>query len=74
MFACTISPRVPHLSRLLRKVGTTNGRSAVLEVDFVRVKTGDSRLLLTFKDSYQGMPSGIPNPAPTVEERRVSAA
>jgi hypothetical protein len=31
-FDCTNQMGVPHLSRLLRKVGTTDARSAVLEV------------------------------------------
>jgi hypothetical protein len=45
-------------------VGTTEASSAVLDVDLVS----------DFEDSYQGMPSGIPKAATTVEERRFSAA
>jgi hypothetical protein len=45
-------------------VGTTEACSAVLEVD----------VAFDLEDSYQGMPSGIPKPDTTVEERRLSPA
>ncbi len=60
----TLLDGVPHFSRPLREVGTTDARSAVLEVDAA----------FDLENSYQDMPSRIPNPNTPAEEQRFSAA
>jgi hypothetical protein len=46
--ACTLNQKgVPHLSRLLRKVGITNARSVAFDVDFARDAASVERTLLS---------------------------
>jgi len=67
---------VPHLSPILRKVGTPHACSVGFAVDVVFARVERTLFFAAFdvEDAYQGMPSGIPPANTIVEERRFSAA
>ena len=69
----------PILARSLRKGGNyerVHQLAFDVDVAFALAPVGQTLLSVAFDfdDSYQGMPSGIPQARPAVEEQRFSAA